>query len=53
MISSAADAFDPWAAGAYPGAIEPGAFVEHVVRNGNRHGALGLRLIYAGTKEAV
>ena len=44
MISSAADAFDPLAPGAYPGAIEPGAFVEHVVRNGNRHGALGLRL---------
>ena len=32
MISSAADAFDPLAPGAYPGAIEPGAFVEHVVR---------------------
>jgi hypothetical protein len=44
MISSAADAFDPLAPGSYPGAIEPGAFVEQVVRNGNRHGALGLRL---------
>ena len=42
--SGAADAFDPLAPGAYPGAIEPGAFVEQVVRNGNRHGALGLRL---------
>jgi hypothetical protein len=42
--SGAADAFDPLAPGAYPGAIEPGAFVEHVVRKGNRHGALGLRL---------
>ena len=44
VFSSAADAFDPLATGAYVGAIEPGAFVEHVVRNGNRHGALGLRL---------
>jgi hypothetical protein len=44
MISGAADAFDPLAPGAYPGVIEPGAFVEHVVRKGNRHGALGLRL---------
>jgi hypothetical protein len=44
MISGAANAFDPLAPGAYPGAIEPGAFVEHVVRKGNRHGALGLRL---------
>ena len=44
VFSSAADAFDPLAPGAYPGAIEPGAFVEQVVRNGNRHVALGLRL---------
>jgi hypothetical protein len=42
--SGAADAFDPLAPDAYPGAIEPGAFVEHIVRNGHRHGALGLRL---------
>ena len=36
--SGAADAFDPLGPGGYVGEIELGAFVEHVIRNGHRHG---------------
>jgi hypothetical protein len=53
IFSGAADAFAPLSPGSYPGEIEPGAFVDHFVRNGNRHGALGLRLDIGEQRQRV
>ena len=52
-MGEAADAFDPLGPGGYIGEIELGAFVEHIIRNGHRHGSLGLRLNTGQGKQRI